>query len=107
MKIGETITLKDEIRTRSSISGYNKTYPKGTRAVVTASGKLMMSDGNIISVPGNEMTNGYDTEMIAQRIMNGLKRDTDIEDMIDNEDEFANKDYFICIIRDALDILNL
>lgn len=106
-EIGQIRRLETDMECTSALTGeVVKTYKKGTEYTVSANRFFVFPDGRMIPLPKEAELKGYDAEAIAHRIMRYLKRDTQIEDIIDDEDDYCSEKSYREVIEEALyDIL--
>ena len=106
-KIGQIRKLDEDMECTSALTGeVVKTYKKGTEITVSANKFFVFPDNRVIPMPVGSELKGYDVEAIANRIMRHLKHDTQINDVIDDEDDYCSEKAFREAIEEALyDIL--
>lgn len=102
-EIGQIRKLEEDLTCTSELTGdVVKTYKKGTEMVVSANGFFVFPDGRMIQLPKDAELRGYDTTAIAHRIMKYLKHDTQINDVIDDEDDYCSEKSYREVIEEAL-----
>lgn len=106
LKIGQIITLEEDLSTRSLLTDeFKNTWKKGTKIRVTAGRNLLYPNGSLEHLPEQVRISGCDVDGIADYLYRRMKRDLYLEDMMEDYD--TTKEEIVKVISDALSELEL
>lgn len=85
VKIGQLLTLKEDVETTSFLTGKKTVYKAGTEIIITSRGFAIYPDGSIQKLDRTYDVAGYDIQAISKRVAEKLQWQFDLVDMLDIE----------------------
>ncbi|MEA4805133.1 hypothetical protein [Acetobacterium wieringae] len=103
VKIGQVLTLKEDVETTSFLTDKKTVYKAGTEILITARGFAVYPDGIIQKLDRTYDVAGYDIEAISSRISSRLRWQFDLADSLGDEELDEFKSEIAAILEEVLD----